>query len=131
VVSLLFALGSNFPLLAWVGNLPGLDLLRVPSRALFVSGFALAALAAYSIERFWGCRTDGDRRRAGLLLTGIAGFSSALPAGVWVMTGRLPRSFGWGAGILLAGVILTGLVLGKRLPARTWYAGLLLLTCLD
>ena len=48
--TLAFSLGSNFPLTSWIAQLPGLDLLRVPPRALFLSGMCMAVVAAYGLQ---------------------------------------------------------------------------------
>ena len=50
-VSLLFSLGDSLPLVPALTYLPGFDLLRVPPRALFVTGMVAAALAAYAVDR--------------------------------------------------------------------------------
>ena len=58
VVSFVLALGDSLPLHGWLFQLvPGLDLLRAPARALYVTDFALAGLAAI------GCQ--GPRRQPG------------------------------------------------------------------
>ncbi len=51
LISLLISSGENFPPYRWLTGLPGISWLRVPARALFVSGLAAAALASHALER--------------------------------------------------------------------------------
>ena len=130
-LSLLFSLGSQLPLLPILARLPGLDLLRVPSRALFLAGLSLAAAAAYSVDDLLEARASAGWGRGGLLLTALAGFSVALAAGIWMITGKALLNFLWGAGFTLLGVIWISLRPGKRLQANLWFPVLLALCLLD
>ncbi len=47
---ILISLGSQVPGFNYLANLPGFDLLRVPSRALFVAIFSILILAGYGID---------------------------------------------------------------------------------
>lgn len=131
VFALLVSLGSGLPFLAPLASLPGLSLLRVPSRALFVLGLALAALAAVSVERILAGVSPIEKRRCSLLLVGLAGFALALALGVAVLLGKLPARFAWGAGFSLAAALWLGLGLSGRLPGRAWFGVLLALYLLD
>jgi len=52
VASLVFAVGDATPLHGWLFALvPGLDMLRAPARAIYLTDFALAALAALGLQR--------------------------------------------------------------------------------
>ena len=50
LLSLCFALGSNIPFFNFIVEIPGLNLLRVPSRMVFLTGFSLVALAAHQLQ---------------------------------------------------------------------------------
>ncbi len=66
-LSLFWALGNHFPVLVWLGRVPGINLLRVPPRGLFLLGFALAVAAAAGVEA-WKSempRRQGTRRTPG------------------------------------------------------------------
>jgi hypothetical protein len=130
-LSLLFALGEYLPQAPILGAAPGLSLLRVPSRDLFLTGLCLAALAALTIDRLYTNLPAAAIRRSKMLLVGLAGFALALAGGVWALTGKLPLEFAWGSGILLAVSVWTGLRLNGRLSAGIWAAGLLALCLLD
>ncbi len=129
LLALFFSLGANLPFLALLERLPGLDLLRVPSRALFIAGLALAALGAQALARL--LQDAPHMRCLGLAMAALAAFDLALAAGVWVISGSLPVNFAWGAGFALAVVVWIGLRLGERLPHRAWLAGLLVIALLD
>ncbi len=63
VVTLLWALGSHLPGLVWLARLPGVSLLRVPPRGLFVFGFAVAVAAASGWESLTEMGPSATRRR--------------------------------------------------------------------
>lgn len=100
---LLLAMGEHLPGLMWLGQLPGFNLLRVPSRFLFLSGLAIAALSAYGLDGFLSNRTI--RRWARLALVGVAGFSLLLAAGISMM-GPVQPSFLWGSMMALVAVAI-------------------------
>jgi len=131
VLSLGFALGANLPFLQAMTSLPLFDLLRVPSRMLFISGISLLALAAMGAQAIIDGLTPVERRRAGLVLTGYAGFQLALCAGVWALGGRLPSNFAWGAGFALLAACWIGIYLAERVPTSVWLAGLFAICLLD
>jgi hypothetical protein len=74
---------------------------------------------------------DIQRRRGGLLIVGVCGFTLALAAGVYVVSGHLPMNFLWGSGFILAGGVWIGLQLAGRIPVQAWFVGLLGICLLD
>lgn len=134
LLSLTWALGENLPGLRWLASLPGFDLLRVPSRALFITGLALAALAAYAIQFLLASPVAGKLeipRRLSLLLAGLAFFSLLLAGGAWLVSGQPNRSMLWGAGFLAASAGWVGLRLRGRLAPHPWLLGCVALVVLD
>lgn len=131
LLALLLALGVYLSPLALLARLPGLDLLRVPARWLFVAGLALAGAAACALDAMLNQPNSLRPRRGGLMLTALAAFSLALTASVWVIGGQLSLNFVWGAAFILASAIWIGLRLGGRLPAKAWLVGLFALALLD
>lgn len=130
-LSLLISLGSSLPFLVFLARLPLFNLLRVPTRALFISGLSLSALAAYAVQRLLDRLSSPEQRRGGLPLVALVAFTLALSAGIWMLSGDLALNFAWGAGLLTLGVIWIGLRLTGRVPARLWYLGLVSLCLLD
>ena len=130
-LSLVFSLGSALPFLVILSRLPGLDLLRVPSRALFLAGLSLAALGAYSLDHILTGPSLVEKRRAGLLLAVIAGFALLLSGGIWTLTAGLPLNFAWGTGLALAGAIWISLGLRRQVSTGLWLGFLLGLSLFD
>jgi hypothetical protein len=90
-LSLFLSLGSNIPGLAALMNaVPGLNLLRVPPRWMFLAGLALAMLASRGLKRLGEMKEGrGVLRKTGFFLA-AGGFSLAavagamgLPAALW------------------------------------------------
>lgn len=131
VFSVLFSLGSNIPGLAYIARLPGIDLLRVPSRALFITGMALAAAAAYALGNLLKGLEDREHRQANLLLAGLGALVLLLSGVVWLVSQKMSLNFAWGTGMTLA--TIAWLFLYGRLQARRdlWFAVLIGLVVAD
>jgi len=142
-LALLFSLGENFAPVRWLAGLPLVGLLRVPARALFVFGLAVASVGAFGLQGLIDGLTSAEKRRASLFLTGYAGFLTLLAAGVWAVSGTPAFNFTWAAilGIISAVWLGWGLRVyrpdharsdpPKRDGRRYWLAGLFLLCLLD
>lgn len=126
LIAVVFSLGENIPGLSLLANVPGVNLLRVPSRALFLAGLALAILAAFSLDDLLTGLKAADRRRAMQVLVVLCGGTVALAGGVWAMTGALSLNFVWGAGMAGLTLVALGRVIGTRRPLPGW-VGLLLI----
>ena len=131
LISLLISLGENFPPYNWLTGLPGISWLRVPARALFVSGLAAAALASYALERMSKPLDHSQTRRAGLLAVGYAGFLIALFLGVTAIAGSSPLNFGWAAALASFLVIWILLRLNGKISHQIWLGGLIALCLID
>ncbi len=130
-LSLLAALGGNFPPAGWLMGLPGLNWMRVPARALFLTDFALIVLAAYGLHNLLAGLAPGEARRGRLALTALTGFAAALATGVSVLSAKPAGSFLWGAGMLILSAAWLGWRLGARERPPAWLAGLLLIVLMD
>jgi hypothetical protein len=137
LLSLAWSLGDNLPAIVWLAHLPGFDLLRVPPRALFITGLSQAALAAYAIHHLWGGQSLPDlplnpaRRRLGLPLAALALFGVLLAGATWVLTSQFIPSLAWGAALLAIGALWIGLRLAGRMQPRLWFLGLVVVCVLD
>jgi hypothetical protein len=136
-ISLFYALGDHIPLLVYAARLPGFDLLRVPSRSLFVSGIAMIFLASYTLDKLLLERVDPssgfdrERRRTRLFLAGLFAFVLLVSAVVWWLTAKPPINFIWSC-VMTAGVwIGYEILVGKRLAPRSIYWVLIGLCLLD
>jgi hypothetical protein len=141
-LSLFLALGSQIPFSSTLTRLPFIDLIRVPSRSLFITGLSLSALAAHAADQVLSSTSllsSGDvselspteRRRARLALTALVSFILVLSAGVWVISRELPVNFIWGAVFALVGAVWINFKLEGRIPARPWFIVLLGFCLLD
>jgi len=131
LVSLVFSLGSALPGMEGLARLPGINLLRVPARALFITGLALAVCAAYSLQRLSSPLAPPARRRLYRLLLLPPAFALAFSLGIWLLTGELPGAFAWGSAVLAAGAVWIAAGPTGRMARPFWAAGLLLLLLLD
>ncbi len=130
LISMLYALGSNMPLLPALAQIPGFDLLRVPPRALFLTGLAGAVLASYGLETVIG-KSRNRERQLTLTLTGLAAFVLAFALGVGVLTGVWAREFLWGAGAILLASLWVLIGLKGQIPRQTWLVILFGMALLD
>jgi hypothetical protein len=120
--SILVALGSYLPPLALLSRLPGMDLLRVPPRALFLASLGFAAVAAYTVDGLFRASRgeDGNRRSSPLTKLGLFGilvFVVMIGVGV-VMSGSwdtLRLQFGWGAVLFGAAMMVVFAALSRRI----------------
>ncbi len=131
LVALVYALGEHLPLTPLMARLPLFAWLRVPSRALFLSGTALAALSAYGLDGLLVAISSGVQRGGRLLLAGMVGFSLLLAAlACWSSRSLLP-GFAWGGAALLLAAVWIAARLSGRLTVSLWLAGLFGLCVLD
>ncbi len=128
---LLMALGVNIPGFLNLAQLPGFSLLRVPSRALFMSGLAFAALSAHACERLLSASNSSNKRWLNLTLVGLVFLTSALAGIVWVSTQEFPLSFVWGAGMVLVTALGVGLRFRGRISPNLWFGLLIGLALID
>jgi len=130
ILSALFAMGSNLPLQPALAKIPGFDLLRVPARALFLTGMAGAVLASYGLDALIVRRKE-KTRGVSLVLMGLTTFCVVFTLSVGVLVDVWARNFLWGAGAVLVGSIwILGLLKGK-ISHQIWIVGLFGMAILD
>jgi hypothetical protein len=115
--SLVFSFGANVPGLNLLASIPLFNLLRVPSRTLFILGMALALLSSESLDRLMSGVTALERRRINILLFSLTGFILAFCGGVWFILGKLPYNFSWGMVTVIASTIGISLAIRGKYPA--------------
>jgi hypothetical protein len=131
LVSLVIALGSQIPGYGYLTKIPFVSLLRVPSRALFLTGLSLAALSGYGLEKILQITTVQSRKMLNLFLVALIAFSLFLAAGIYMVEGNLPYGILWGASMLTIGVLWIGLKFKTRLRFEIWIVGLFLIGLVD
>jgi hypothetical protein len=130
-LSLLWALGSAIPLFSMLANLPGFNLLRVPSRALFLCGLSFAVLAAYAAHGVLGGVAVVERRPVNLVLVALVALTVGLAGLVAAARGGLAFNLAWGSGATLVAGLWVGLGVNQRLNGRAWISILFVLAMLD
>ena len=134
LVSLLIALGSTTPIGTLLFQLPGFDLLRVPSRIIFLLGWAFAILAADEIDfliKLGPTEKRGKLPGTGLLIVAVSGFLLLIGLGLWIYTGDIPFSYLWGSSVTLMTTLLVLLRRSDRISGRSWVFVILVMICLD
>ena len=130
-ISVVYALGGNIPVNLWLARLPGLNLLRVPSRVLFITGLSLAALSAHGLDGLLQAQGEIKYQWVKRIYVGLVALSGALLGGIWLMAGEFLAEFGWGTGMLLAGSLWVGKIKQGRIPSQSWWIVLLGLALVD
>lgn len=128
---LLFALGDHLPVLPLAARLPLIDLLRVPARALFLSGMAVAALAGIGLQALISGLDPRELRQSRLLLAGWVSFVLLLFTLFVVITRSVPPGITWGSLAALFTALWIWIGLSRRMPHRTWIVGLLAVCLVD
>lgn len=109
-VGLVISMGSLWPGSDIAARLPLVSLLRVPSRAWLLSGFGIAAVAAYSLDSILSPRQTSRKNSVTFVWIFLAGLSVFLPIGILGLSGSLPAGMIWSAiAFPLAAVILVQL----------------------
>lgn len=127
--SLLYAMGEYMPGMANIVQLPGFSLLRIPSRALFITSIALVVLAAYGLDAVMGGLGEKIKKRFRLTTVGLAGFGVMIVIGIVIVTGETPLNFVWGMGVMLVGAVWLGIQ--ERLDKKAWLVGLFTIVIID
>lgn len=135
-LSLIFALGSNLPPLELLGHLPGMDLLRVPPRTLFLTGLGFAAVAGYGLQSLCEVTRLVEEKpllRGKLVLFCVTAFVVFLAGAIQFVVERpLTRvQFAWGAIFLLLSTVVILLAINQRIPTTGLAASLLVISLVD
>ncbi len=130
VLSLLISLGEFLPGAEWIASLPGVSLLRVPPRALFLAGIVLAIITALAIQNLSMVTEGNEKKPVRLVISGFIALSILLGI-LFSLNAENPAGFIWGAvfSSLAGGVIL--LLSYERIPIRVGCIFLLILLITD
>ena len=102
MISLGFSLGANLPGGDMLAKIPGINLMRVPPRSLFLLGMAAAILAADGLDKILESKEQINLRRARVAIVTVAGFVVILSIGTYLIVKQLPLNFAWGSIAFLA-----------------------------
>ena len=120
VFTLIWSFGEHLPFLKWASALPGINLLRVPPRALFITGLAASVVGALTAKAFLEDRLEIKKSR--LAAAGVVTAGSITIAGLLFLTGKFQLNLlvGWTSLVLTAGLVFS--LLSRKLPSfrATW-----------
>ncbi len=131
--SLLLSLGEHIPGASFMAGIPGINMLRVPSRALFMTGIALSALAGWGLDALNSPLDITQTRAIRLGLVAISSFSVLLALAVSIVSGTMLFNYLLGA----AAITLSATLIGVRFSRFThrvggvWILGMVCLVCID
>jgi hypothetical protein len=134
LLTVLVSFGSNLPFVEFLWRLPGVNLLRVPSRSFLLTALCFSVLAGYCVDALGNDSfelTAGRRKVIRLFLFGMFSFMSILVFGVWVESGRLVFNFAWGWAMGVLAVGWLALRVEEKIPARIWVSGVFLICVID
>ena len=129
--SLVLATGKYLPLNWLLSDLPGMNLLRVPARALFITGISACALASYGCD----CLLNKDLHRLSnrfrMSVFALSVFSTLLLLGIWIVFGSIDWRIAWGlVAITAAGVWINSRIF-LPLDNRLWINGMMFIVIID
>lgn len=116
----IFSLGVNIPLLSNLARLPLLGLLRVPPRASFLSGLALAVVAAHGYDMLIKKKSEENVARGFLAAVGLAFFTLTLAIVMLIMSGNFERNLIWAVIISILGIVGVGLMVKRHEYNLIW-----------
>jgi hypothetical protein len=135
-LTLAFSLGSNIPYLDLAARLPGFDLLRVPPRVLFLTGFCFAVAASYALQSLhW--RIEGrewaTKDLSGLVLFGVTVFVVLFGLAVWLVVEdyQARLQFAWGALFLGLATVFIFLARARRISTGLLTVVIILISMID
>ena len=131
VLSLVYSLGSYIPGLAVLARLPGFSLMRVPSRALFLSGMAFAVVAAYATDVLVNTPERIKQKPVNLVVMTLVGFGLILSFGVMFILGEISLNLIWGAWMMVLAGLWISLRMRERVISQVWIVCLFLLIFCD
>jgi len=131
LISLLFSLEPMQPFFEFIESVPVLNLLRVPTRTLFLSGICIAILSGYNLQILIGSLSNDIKRRVRLALFGILAFVISISFASWLYEKELSINFLWGTIFFFIAILWIFIRLNTRLKTEFWTLGLFLIVMLD
>jgi hypothetical protein len=130
-LSLVLSFGENLPGIGLIYQFPGMNLLRVPSRWLLVSGICLAFLVSCGIDELWNDFPYSFSFNPGLAWLGLLSFVVLLTVGITYVTKKLSPEFFWGSLFCILFTTLIWLRKNKVIKRELFIIIIIPLICLD
>jgi len=128
-VSLILALSDYLPFSNWIAQIPGFNMLRVPSRSLFLLGIAFSVMAANCLKELRAVQKIGESN--GLPVMGVAGLVLIMTFGLFLLSGQWYGEFVWAAIVAIIGAALILLRKDCRISAISFSFGVICLLAID
>lgn len=116
-LSLLASMGGSIPGYEALSNLPGFSLLRVPSRALFLSGFSFAVLTGFALEYLLQNKVE-QKPEPIFFMVPFAAFPLLIAGGMGLYLGGYFQPFLWAGVAVLVFMALILTAERRWLPVR-------------
>ena len=120
-ISGLIALGTNIPGVKYLAYVPGVKLVRVPSRAMFIFGFSLIVIASHALHTMM--KSKWVAKKAEYWVTGFGLFVILLLVGLGYLGKSFPINLIWGMGS--TAIFLLIFHLRKFLSEKQWLSSLI------
>lgn len=131
LISLVFALGEKIPINYLVAELPGMNLIRIPSRVLFLTGLSGCALAGHGASQLLHWKPASSARAWRLVIFALSLFSAMLILGKWSLHLGSEWKIAWGLASVVAGGLWINLRFFARIKNQAWIGGILILVVID
>jgi len=131
IFTLFLSMGSYLPFYSFLTKLPGFNLMRVPSRALFLAGLAFAAASAHSVQQLLKPLDKKYKGRIKIALTVLNTLTIGLAVGIGYISGSYQLNFLLGTLILFIASIIIITLINEKISPKVFYACLLVLSIFD
>ncbi|MFL7892915.1 MAG: hypothetical protein ACK2UE_16075 [Anaerolineales bacterium] len=131
LLGILIALGGQIPGAGVISILPLVSWLRVPSRALFLTGIGIASLAGYGADAILKKSPVKRAKVFTLLLFSCILFSIFLSGGLYLVSEEFPVELFWGTISIITGAVWIWAGIREIVPGKVWIAGVLLILVID
>jgi len=133
-LSMTYALGSYIPGMDIFTQLPGINLIRVPSRSMIIVGLIFSILSAYAIDALLQEKNSQihEQKVQRLLLTAVIGFELMITIGIICLTKKAPPpGFIWSTVALLFMLLILFLRINHLLDSFRWLLLVFIFLILD
>jgi len=118
LIAWLISISGSIPILSRLWELPGMSLIRVPSRVIFVCGISLCFLAAICLNELYNSRFN--KRVTNLSLVGILAFSSLSLILSIFLTNGTKIGIQWGSLSLFVFSTILFIALNRSRLTKAW-----------
>ncbi len=105
IVSLVWSLGNNVAIIGFIESLPGLNLIRVPPRIMFLGDIMAILASALTLDWILHLPDEKVKKRINLIIIGTGLFLILLGAGLGILQGGMNNS-------MIRLLIVTALIIG-------------------